>query len=94
MPSIVNRTIIELSDDLTSHVEELAAKTGRSKAELVNDAVHQYLANQQRWRHDLDAALLDTEKGSGYDGDEVLAWIDSWGTDNEKPRPRLTTVKP
>lgn len=88
------RLPIEISDDLTAQIEDLALKTGRSNAEVVQDAVQHYLINQARWRRDMDTALLDTETGTGYDGDEVLDWMESWATGDEKPRPQLTTAKP
>ena len=88
-----NRVPIELSDHLAIQVEDLATRSGRSNAEVVNDAVQQYLTNLGRWRHDMDAALLDMKTGTGYDGDAVLDWMESWGTNAEKPRPQLTTLK-
>ena len=84
---------IELTDELTTQIDNFAAKTGLSSIQVVTDAVQQYLTNQDRWKRDMDAALLDIENGAGYDGDQVLDWMESWGTDAEKPRPQLTTTK-
>lgn len=93
MLSKATRMPIELTDELTTQVNSFAAKTGRSSAQVITDAVQQYLTNQDRWKRDIEAALLDTEDGTGYDGDLVLEWMESWGTDAEKPRPSTITIK-
>jgi predicted transcriptional regulator len=81
------KIVVELADDIRNQVETLAEKTGRSEAELVTDAVETYLRNSARWQKDMDAALDGIRDGYGYDGDEVLAWLESWGTEAEMPRP-------
>jgi predicted transcriptional regulator len=35
------------------------------------------------------AALAEIDSVDVVDGDEVMAWVDSWGTDNEKNAPEL-----
>jgi predicted transcriptional regulator len=78
---------INLTDELASELDSLSAQTGRSKTEIVTVAVQTYLRNHTRWRRDMDKALLDVDAGGGYSGDEVLEWMESWGSDAERPRP-------
>ena len=61
---------------------------------LINDALRDYLDREERraerYRQSLEA-LEELEGGAPMaNGDEVLAWIESWGTEAEKPVPRLT----
>ena len=35
----------------------------------------------------LDEAEAETEREGWIDGDEILAWMRSWGTENELPPP-------
>ena len=41
----------------------------------------------------MDRALDDVRTGIGYDGEEVLEWMESWGTENEKAEPRRLTKR-
>jgi predicted transcriptional regulator len=36
----------------------------------------------------LEEGLADVKAGRLVDGDQVLRWLDSWGTDHELPSPR------
>ena len=49
------------------------------------------LTHRAAVRADLEEGLADIKAGRTVDGDEVLHWIDSWGTDQEldPPQPRL-----
>ncbi|TVZ38018.1 hypothetical protein P886_2369 [Alteromonadaceae bacterium 2753L.S.0a.02] len=38
-------------------------------------------------RRDIEAGMADIEAGRVIDGDKVLEWIESWGTDNELEPP-------
>jgi predicted transcriptional regulator len=80
---------IDFPNELQSQVDDLAAQTGRSRTDIVTDAVETYLRNQALWQMDMDAALKDVGDGLGYAGDDVLAWLESWGEDAELPQPSL-----
>lgn len=91
MPQSARTMHINFPNDLQSQVDDFAAQTGRSRADIVTDAVEIYLRNQARWQQDMDAALKDANDGLGYAGDDVLAWLESWGEDAERPQPSLLT---
>lgn len=67
----------------------------------VKDAAHQLidqLPDDADWgkvlyafqiRRDIEEGMSDIEAGRVVDGDEVLAWIESWGTDNESKPPEV-----
>ena len=86
-------TSVRLEDDLQERLERLAERERRTRGWLINDAVRDYLEREERrverYRQGLEA-LEEIEAGAPtVDGDRVHEWIESWGTDAEKPVPRL-----
>jgi len=85
-------TSIRLSDDLDQPLDALSKKMDRSKNYLINHAIKEFLAKQamedSRWLETLEA--LDSIKdGKYFDEADVNAWLDSWGTENQKSKPKL-----
>jgi predicted transcriptional regulator len=84
-------TSVRMPDDLMERLDATAARLRRSKGWVINDAVREYLEReelQQRRDQETREALAELEAGSLVDGDDVLAWLDSWGSDNELEPPR------
>lgn len=46
------------------------------------------LAYEFALRGSIEAGLADIEAGRLVDGDEVMRWVKSWGTDHELPAPQ------
>jgi len=38
---------------------------------------------------EIEVATADMEAGRTIDGDTVMAWVESWGTENEKEPPQI-----
>ena len=87
----MNKRAIELPEHLEAQVESLAETTGRTHEQIIADAVEIYLLGRSQWHRDMDGALSDVNAGIGYDGEDVLDWMESWGTESEKPEPRRLT---
>jgi predicted transcriptional regulator len=84
-------TSVRMPDDLMERLDATAARLRRSKGWVINDAVREYLEReelQQRRDQETREALAELEAGSLVDGDDVVAWLDSWGSDNELEPPR------
>lgn len=86
-------TSVRLDDDLHSRLERLAEREQRTRGWLINDALRDYLEREElraeRYRQTLEA-LEEIEAGAPtVDGEVVREWIASWGTDAEKPVPRI-----
>lgn len=84
-------TSVRVPDDIMSRLESTAARLRRSKGWVINDALREYLEREERRVQRLgetQAALAELEAGDLIEGDEVLAWLDSWGTDREREPPR------
>jgi predicted transcriptional regulator len=84
-------TSVRMPDDLIQRLDAAAARLRRSKGWIINDAVREYLEREDTRLRRLEKtkdALAEVEAGELIDGDEVLSWLDSWGTDDEREPPR------
>jgi predicted transcriptional regulator len=79
-----------MPDDLMERLDATAERLRRSKGWIINDAIREYLAREDlrvKRLEETKGALGELEAGELIDGDEVLAWLDSWGTDHERQPP-------
>jgi predicted transcriptional regulator len=84
-------TSVRVPDDVLSRLESTAARLRRSKGWIINDALREYLEREERRVQRLEEtreALAELEVGDLVEGDEILAWLDSWGTSDEREPPR------
>ena len=86
------QTAIENPDPgLLQRVSSLAARRQCSEQQLATDAQAERMDAETR------AALVQAERGEVIEGEVVLNWLASWGTDQEKlltirSRPDLLTL--
>ena len=67
----------------------LAQSTNRSKSELASEALAAYLVEEVRQIAAIREAVERADAGAPWIPHEaVAAWLRSWGTANELPRPR------
>ena len=85
-------TSVRIKDELNESLKELAKKKQRSKSWLINEAVAEYIVKDkiesQKWLDTLEG-LEDIKNGRVIEGEKVLEWIESWGTDNELDMPKV-----
>ena len=84
-------TSVRMPDDLMRRLDAAAERLRRSKGWLINDAVREYLEREDKRLRRLEEtkdALAELDAGELIDGDAVLTWLDSWGTDHEREPPR------
>lgn len=84
-------TSVRMPEDLMQRLDAAAQRLRRSKGWIINDAVREYLEREEQrvgCLEDTKAALSEVEAGDLIDGEEVLAWLDSWGTEQEREPPR------
>ena len=85
-------TSVRMSDQLMDKLESIAEKLDRSKGWIIKDAVNQYVEQidrKEKMLAETRQALSEIESGKVVDGDEVMDWIESWGSDNEKSVPQV-----
>lgn len=84
-------TSVRMPDDLLERLDATAERLRRSKGWIINDAVREYLEREEmraRRLAETREALADLEAKDLLEGDEVLAWVEGWGTDHEREPPR------
>lgn len=80
---------IRLQSAVSERLDALASRTGRSSTELAEEALAEYLAVQEWQIAAVEAAVREADAGVvPVEHARVVAWMESWGTDNELPRPR------
>ena len=84
-------TSIRLTEDLDKPLDSLAKKLDRSKNNLINQAIKEFIVKQSledsRWK-DTQVALESIKKGKAIDEADVNAWLNSWGTDKRTSPPK------
>jgi RHH-type transcriptional regulator, rel operon repressor / antitoxin RelB len=80
---------IRLSAEVKGKLEALAASTKRSKSWLAAQAIASYIEEQSWQIQQIEAAvtLADSEQAVWVENADVNAWLNSWGTENERSMP-------
>ena len=79
---------VRLKPEVRDKLDALARDTKRSKSRLATEAIETYV-NLNAWQvAHIKAALAEDEAGApSVPHEEVVRWIESWGTDHELPQP-------
>jgi predicted transcriptional regulator len=78
---------VRLKPETRDRLEALAKDTRRSKAFIAAEAIACYL-DAQAWQLErIKAGIADADAGRVVAHEKVMAWVESWGTDNELPPP-------
>ena len=78
-----------LKPEVREKLDALARDTNRSAARLASQAIETFVAlNAWQVTHIKAALAEDDSGGPAVPHEEVVRWMDSWGTDHELPRPR------
>jgi predicted transcriptional regulator len=88
----MSTTSFRLDDDLQEKLEITANRTKRSKGWIINDALRRYIEQEelkQRILEETQEALADIEASRVVSGEEVMKWLETWGTAVETKAPLL-----
>lgn len=88
----MSTTSFRLDDDLQEKLEITANRTKRSKGWIINDALRRYIEQEelkQRILEETQEALADIEASRVVSGEEVMKWLETWGTAFETKAPLL-----
>lgn len=84
-------TSIKLDPNMKDRVQRVADSMRRTSHWVMKEAVEKYISDAERreaWeRESLEALREFDETGLHVTGEEVMAWLETWGTDDEKPAP-------
>ncbi|MCP4049824.1 MAG: transcriptional regulator [bacterium] len=79
-----------IPEKLKQDFETIAADHGWNLSQAIRQLMTQYVSREKelmRRREETLEALEDIEAGRIVEGQKVLNWIESWGTDDEKEPP-------
>ena len=79
---------LRLPAQLVARLEAFAALTGGSASDLVEDALIPFL-DYEEWKYSaISEAVKKADAGGPFiEHERVEAWVKTWGTDHETPRP-------
>jgi predicted transcriptional regulator len=84
-------TSIKLDDELKGRVQHLAEARRRSSHWIMREAIAQYVEREEARESVKQEALASwtayKETGRHLTGEEVRAWLNTWGTDDERAVP-------
>lgn len=70
-------------------LDRIAAGYQRDRTFLINEAIDNYVALQEHRDRLTLEAMADVDAGRVIDHAEVVAWVNSLGTDNPLPLPQV-----
>ena len=93
MPKSENKSplSVKLTDTLRQRLLALSETRERSVHWLMKQAIEAYVDNEERsdtLRQETLARWEEVEAGKTVDNDRVVAWLETWGGDSQKARPR------
>ena len=80
---------VRVERSIKSRLEKLAKNTGRSRAFLAAQAIHEYLDINEWQVARIKQAIASIDVGKAIGHDQVRNWVASWGTQDERPRPTI-----
>ncbi|MBP8173264.1 MAG: ribbon-helix-helix protein, CopG family [Aeromonadaceae bacterium] len=84
-------TALRLEPELKQRADALAAAEHSSFSAVVRDALNMYLSQREAERAELDEAIAAWQQyeqtGLHVTGEEMSAWLRTWGTDGESQSP-------
>ncbi|MDT3380203.1 CopG family ribbon-helix-helix protein [Labrys neptuniae] len=91
MPPASATTSIKLDSKVKDRLQRLADARHRKPHWLMKEAIHQYVEREEKRQAFYDDArkAWDEYQATGLHvtGEEVAAWLETWGTDDEKASP-------
>ncbi len=82
---------VRLDDKLEARLNALAQKTQRSKSYLAKEALTRYIEQEEAKEFEKQEALSRWENyqetGEVVSNTDMTTWLDSWGSEQEKPCP-------
>jgi predicted transcriptional regulator len=78
---------IRLEDDLDKRLGSVASALDQPKAWAIEQAVRDFVETQEWQIAAIKEGMRDADAGRTIDHADVAAWVRSWGTDKELPRP-------
>lgn len=79
---------IRVDREMKDRLEHIARSQRRSKAFVAVSAIEAYLSVQEAQIRGIEEAMASADRGELIAHDTVLEWVESWGSDNERAKPK------
>jgi predicted transcriptional regulator len=79
---------VRLDRSAKTRLQRLAKSTGRSRAYLAAEAIHEYLDVNEWQVAGIERTIASLDRGRGIAHARVSEWISSWETRKERPAPK------
>jgi predicted transcriptional regulator len=79
---------VRLDRSAKTRLQKLAKSTGRSRAFLAAEAIHEYLDTNEWQMSGITRALTSLDRGNGIAHARFSEWVASWETRKERRSPR------
>ncbi len=80
-------TSVKLDDNLKNRIQQLANTRDRSAHWIMREAIRDYVEREEKKESFKQEAIASwteyKETGQHLTGQEIYAWLDTWGTDKE-----------
>lgn len=84
---------LRISEEMKARLDQLSAETKRPASAIAEEALADYLSQQEDERQALNAAVERADRGDFVSHDTVKDWLASWGTSTEKSAPQADIIK-
>lgn len=93
MPITATKTVsVKLDDEMRDRIKHLAEIRHRTTHWVMREAIQQYVEREEKREAFRQATLAAWEEYQetriSVAADEVTAWLETWGEDNEQPAPK------
>lgn len=88
--TVVHPTGVKLEPPLKAKLVKLSKLKHRTTHWLMKEAIRKYVEEEERaekLKQETLARWQEAEQNQVVSNDEVMAWLDTWGTEKEKGRP-------
>lgn len=79
---------IRIDEKTKERLERLAEATERSKSYLVTTAINGFIEANEWQMRAIEKAIKSADEGRFVDHEDVMKWVDSWGTVKELEPPK------
>jgi predicted transcriptional regulator len=80
---------VRLAPEVKRRLESIASRVHRSESVLAAEAIEEFLAVQEWQIAAIEEGIAAAERGDLISHEDVRAWVESWGSEHELPRPRV-----
>ena len=85
---------IELTEKTQINLDRFAKLTNHSHSFIINEAVEFYVQDRMAYLEDLNSAIASIDSGPTYNAEDVFRWMETWGTEDEKPASEVFDLPP